>query len=160
MRTSPRQHPLFALGAFIVLVMGGGVLIGINTAPGEWYAALAKPWFNPPNWLFGPVWTLLYLIIAVAGWRIWRHDRHGAAMRLWYVQLALNFSWSPIFFLAHRIDMALAVIVCLLFAILALVSLCWRRDFAASLLFVPYALWVGFAALLNAAILHLNGPTG
>lgn len=145
-----------ALLLFIGLVVAGGLLTGYLTRPGEWYAQLAKPGFTPPGWLFGPVWTLLYIMIGVAGWRIWRTDRHAWPMRLWFTQLALNFLWSPAFFIAHRIDLALAVIVLLLATILWFIAASWRQDRTAALLFVPYAAWVAFASLLNASILMLN----
>jgi len=76
---------------FLVLVVGGGLAIGYMTAPGEWYAQLTKPAFNPPGWIFGPVWTVLYVLIAVAGWRAFERHRRGWPMRLWWTQLALNF---------------------------------------------------------------------
>lgn len=78
---------------FLVLVVGGGLAISYVTAPGEWYAGLAKPSFNPPNWLFAPVWTVLYVLIAVAGWRTFERDRAGWPMRVWWAQLGLNFLW-------------------------------------------------------------------
>lgn len=141
---------------FLVLVVGGGLTIGFLTAPGEWYAGLTKPSFNPPNWLFAPVWTLLYVLIAIAGWRIWRRDAGAWLMRLWWVQLALNFLWSPIFFAAHQVAIALVVILLLLAMILAFIVTSWRRDRPAALLFTPYAAWVAFASTLNASILALN----
>ena len=91
---------------FLVLVIGGGLAIGFLTVPGEWYTGLAKPSFNPPNWLFAPVWTILYVLVAIAGWRIWRKDAGGRAMKLWWTQLVLNFLWSPSFFAAHQIGLA------------------------------------------------------
>lgn len=145
-----------ALILFLALVVGGGLAIGIVTRPGAWYAALAKPVFNPPNWLFGPVWTVLYGLIAVAGWRVWRRAPKGAAMRLWAVQLALNFLWSPVFFGAQAVGAALVVVVLLLATVLAFIAVVWREDRLAAALFVPYALWVGFASLLNGAIHLLN----
>ena len=141
---------------FLLLVVGGGLIIGYVTAPGEWYAQLAKPGFNPPSWVFGPVWTVLYILIAIAGWRIWRVEPAGPAMKLWWAQLALNFLWSPAFFAVHRIDIAYGIILALLAAILAFIALAVRRDRPAALLFVPYAAWVGFASVLNGAILLLN----
>ncbi|MEN3974669.1 TspO/MBR family protein [Emcibacter sp. SYSU 3D8] len=145
-----------SLGIFLVFVVGGGAAIGMLTAPGGWYAELAKPAFNPPNWLFGPVWTALYVLIAIAGWRCWRSDRRGLPMRLWWLQMALNFIWSPIFFTAHAIGAALAVILLLLGAILGFIRASWDSDRTASCLFLPYAAWVAFAALLNAALFILN----
>jgi benzodiazapine receptor len=141
---------------FILLVVGGGSLIGATNTPGEWYAALAKPPFNPPNWIFAPVWTTLYVMIAVAGWRIWRQARTGGAMTAWWLQMGLNFLWSPVFFTLQSVGLALAVIVALLAAIVAFIVLAWDRDRPAALLFLPYAAWVGFATLLNASIFLLN----
>jgi tryptophan-rich sensory protein len=141
---------------FLGLVVGGGLLIGAVVTPGEWYAGLAKPAFNPPGWVFGPAWTLLYVLIAVAGWRIWQRDRGGAAMKLWWAQLALNFAWTPVFFGAQQIALALVVILLLLATIIAFIAAARRTDRTAAWLFAPYAAWVAFATLLNAAILALN----
>ena len=76
----------------------GGLALGTLTVPGGWYAGLAKPSFNPPAWLFGPVWAVLYALIGVAGWRVGHSHRTGWPMTLWWVQLALNFLWTPVFF--------------------------------------------------------------
>ena len=141
---------------FLGLVVGGGLLIGAIVTPGEWYAGLAKPAFNPPGWVFGPAWTLLYILIAVAGWRIWQRDRGGPAMKLWWAQLALNFAWTPVFFGAQQIALALVVILLLLATIIAFIAAARRTDRTAAWLFAPYAAWVAFATLLNAAILALN----
>jgi len=86
-----------ALLVFLVLVVGAGWAIGVTNLPGAWYAGLAKPAFNPPNWVFAPVWTVLYVLIAIAGWRVWTRDRAGWPMKLWAAQLALNWAWSPVF---------------------------------------------------------------
>lgn len=145
-----------ALILFIFVVVGGGLAIGYLTTPGEWYARLAKPGFTPPGWIFGPVWTALYLMIAIAGWRIWRTNRRGSAMKLWWVQLVLNFLWSPVFFAAHQIGLALIVIIFLLVAVSSFIFTAWRQDQVAAWLFVPYAMWVAFALLLNASIFVLN----
>jgi len=145
-----------ALALFLLLVVGGGLAIGYLTAPGAWYAGLVKPTFNPPNWVFGPTWTVLYVLIAVAGWRLWRKEPGDWPMRLWWAQLALNFLWTPVFFGAQRIDLALGVVLVLLVAILAFIVASWRRDRAAAWLFTPYAAWVAFASVLNGAIFVLN----
>jgi benzodiazapine receptor len=150
------MRPLLTLGGFLVLTLGGGTLIGLATLPGEWYAGLAKPPFNPPNWIFAPVWTLLYVLIAVAGYRSWQRGPRAPATTLWFVQLALNFLWSPVFFGLHRPAAALAIVAALLVAILAFIVVSWRGDRVAALLFAPYAAWVAFATLLNAAIVALN----
>jgi benzodiazapine receptor len=141
---------------FLVLAVGGGLAIGYLTAPGDWYARLAKPTFNPPGWIFAPVWTVLYVLIAVAGWRVWQRDRGGWSMKLWWTQLVLNFLWSPIFFSAHQIGLALTVILVLLVAILAFIATAWSRDRTAAWLFAPYTAWVAFAVVLNASIFALN----
>lgn len=146
----------FSLAAFVVLVLGVGSLIGLMTLPGDWYAGLVKPWFNPPNWIFAPAWSVLYVLIAVVGWRTWQREPSGAAMRLWFVQIAFNFLWSPVFFGAHKTGAALVVIAMLLAAIVWFIALAWNRDRTAGWLFVPYGMWVAFAALLNAAIWSLN----
>jgi translocator protein len=146
----------FSLILFLVLVVGGGLVIGYLTAPGDWYAQLDKPAFNPPGWVFGPVWTVLYILIAIAGWRVWRGDRGGVPMKLWWTQLGLNFLWSPVFFSAHQIGLALALILLLLAAILAFIAATRRQDRVAAWLFVPYAAWVAFASVLNASIFALN----
>lgn len=144
------------LSLFLLLVVGGGLAIGFLTAPGEWYAGLAKPPFNPPNWVFAPVWTVLYVLIAVAGWRTFERDRSSWPMKLWSAQLVLNFLWSPVFFAAHRIGLALLVILLLLAAILAFLVMSWRQSRMAAWLFAPYAAWVAFAAVLNGSIWLLN----
>jgi len=149
------KRPL-VLALFILLVVGGGLAIGFLTAPGAWYTSLVKPSFNPPNWVFAPVWTVLYVLIAVAGWRTFERAGSGRAMKLWWTQLVLNFLWSPAFFAMHRIGLAFFVILLLLAAILAFIAAAWSQDRLAAWLLVPYAAWVGFAALLNGSIFALN----
>jgi tryptophan-rich sensory protein len=141
---------------FLALVVGGGLVIGSLTVPGGWYAQLVKPAFNPPGWLFAPVWTALYILIAIAGWRVWERNRNSWPMRLWWAQLVLNFLWTPVFFRAHLIGLALADIALLLAVIIGFIVTAWRIDRTAALLFVPYAAWVAFAAILTASILALN----
>lgn len=141
---------------FLLLVLGGGLLIGYVTLPGEWYASLAKPPFNPPNWVFAPAWTLLYVLIAVAGWRTWERERAAAAMKIWALQLVLNFAWSPTFFGAKQMGPALVVILALLASIALFIATVWNRDRVSGWLFAPYAAWVAFATLLNASLLLLN----
>lgn len=149
----PRVNSLIP---FLLLVVGGGLIIGYVTTPGLWYGQLVKPEFNPPSWVFGPVWTVLYVMIAVAGWRVWRRRPGGPAAIAWWIQLVLNFLWSPVFFSARLIDFALIVIVLLLSTILGFMVLAWRLDRLATVLFAPYAAWVAFATVLNASIFALN----
>lgn len=148
----PAVQALIFIG--IVLVIGLG--IGYLTRPGEWYDSLEKPFFQPPAWLFAPVWTILYVLIAIAGWRIWRRNPQGGAMRLWFVQMLLNWLWSPIFFGAQAPWPAFAIIVALLAVILAFIAHARRVDRPAAWLFVPYAAWVSFATVLNGSIAVLN----
>ncbi|NNF79791.1 MAG: tryptophan-rich sensory protein [Rhizobiales bacterium] len=145
-----------SLIGFVVLVVGGGLLIGYLNVPGEWYANLTKPSFNPPNWIFGPVWTILYVFIAIVGWRVWQQNPRGPATFVWTLQLVLNFLWSPVFFTSHEIGLALVIILTLLTTIIVFIVWEWPRDRLVSLLFVPYAAWVAFASLLNVSILMLN----
>jgi tryptophan-rich sensory protein len=150
-----------ALALFIALNIAISALGGWVTAGsvGTWYLTLEKPPFNPPNWIFAPVWSALYLMIAIAGWRTWRRSagpRRQLALTAYAVQLALNLSWSFVFFGAHLIGPALAVIASLLAAILVNAFLFWRIDRAAGVLLLPYAVWVSFATLLNAALWRLN----
>ncbi len=141
---------------FFVFVLGCGIAIGFACPPGEWYARLKKPSFNPPNWAFAPAWTILYVLIAIAGWRTWE-DGENSAFTVWLAQLGVNYGWSPTFFRAHRGGLALALILILLALILAFIGLQWNVDRSAALLFIPYAAWVAYASTLNAMLLRLNG---
>lgn len=151
-----RTLNILSLAPFLLLTLGGGTLIGALTGPDNWYAELAKPSFNPPGWLFGPVWSTLYVLIGIAGWRLWRNARDSLAMKLWWTQLVLNFAWSPAFFAAHQIGLAFGIIVALLAVIFAFIAVSWRADRTAALLFAPYAAWVSFASVLNGSIWALN----
>ena len=91
-----------ALAVFLALVIGIGALVGTQSQPGAWYAGLEKPPLNPPNWVFGPVWFALYVMIAVAGWRIWVAAPQASAMKFWVAQMLLNWAWSPVWFLAQQ----------------------------------------------------------
>lgn len=144
------------LALFLFLVLGGGTLIGVSSPPGEWFAALEKPSFQPPGWLFGPVWTVLYILIAVAGWRTWERRAEGPAMQVWFAQMAVNFLWSPAFFVMHMPGLALVVVLLLAVLVAAFIAFTWNRDRTAAILFMPYLAWVSFASLLNAAVWWLN----
>lgn len=154
MTTTRSPYALILL--FILISVGGGLLIGSVSMPDGWFADLQKPTFQPPNWLFGPVWTVLYVLIGLAGARIFMKDAEGPAFKVWIGQMVLNFLWSPSFFSLHSLGIALGVILLLLAAILAFIRLAWRIDRLSGMLFVPYALWVSFATLLNASLIVLN----
>jgi tryptophan-rich sensory protein len=156
-----RARSLAALLGFLVAtfaVAGISSVLTIRQIPG-WYATLAKPSFNPPNQVFGPVWTVLYTGMAIAAWRVWRLP--GAWLRtrglqLFWLQLALNFTWSLLFFSAHCIGLAVVEIALLWIAILATMVLFWRRDQAAGVIFAVYLAWVSFASVLNLSIWMKN----
>jgi tryptophan-rich sensory protein len=127
--------------------------------PGAWYASLAKPSWNPPNAIFGPVWSVLYVLMGVAAWLVWRKagfSNAGAALILFVVQLVLNALWSYLFFGLHRPDMAFLDIVALWVVILVVAALFWRVDRIAGGLMVPYVAWVTFASYLNFVLWRLN----
>lgn len=142
--------------AFVALVVLAGTSVGLFSAPGAWYAGLEKPPFNPPNWIFAPVWTTLYVLIGTAGARTWNLTRSSSRMTLWWTQLVLNLIWSPVFFMLRQPAGALAIVIAMLAAIVAFIALSWKSDRIAAWLFVPYAAWVSFATLLNASIVFLN----
>ena len=141
---------------FIGFVVGAGLLAGLTNMPGDWYQSLEKPFFNPPPWLFGPVWTTLYVLIGIAGARIWQRAPKSAAMQLWFAQMAFNLMWSPSFFGLQNPELALAVIVGMLVTIVAFMVKARPIDRISTLLFVPYLAWVTFAGILNLSIAWLN----
>ncbi|HEX3753576.1 MAG TPA: TspO/MBR family protein [Rhizomicrobium sp.] len=152
---------------FLLLTLVVGALASVVTEPSiaDWYARLLKPSFNPPNWLFAPVWTALYILMAIAAWRVWRSGQPSRTGQrgpisieivLFLVQLAFNGAWSFIFFYAHRIAAALVELGVLWLLIAATLVLFWRRDRIAGILLLPYLAWTGFAFVLNLAIWQLN----
>jgi tryptophan-rich sensory protein len=140
--------------ACLVVASSGAVF-----RPGAWYETLRKPWWRPPNWLFAPAWTVLYIMIAVSGWLVWRKaGLAGAALPLglYAVQLLLNAAWSGFFFGLRRMDLALVDVGLLWLSILGLIALFSPIDSLAAWLLVPYLAWVSFAAFLNWTMLRLN----
>ena len=151
---------ILTLILFLAVTLGGGWLIGYWFTPGEWYAALAKPSFTPPNWVFPVVWPLLYVLIAIAGWRTLLRDTDGRSTMLWVLQLGLNFAWSPVMFGLHLIwPAAFLIIVAALIVIVLFIANRWNEDRLAAWLFVPYAAWVAFASALNLSVALLNPST-
>ncbi len=157
----PRPHAALALTGWLLLCYAVAAAGSYATAAAipTWYASLAKPAFNPPNWVFAPVWTLLYAAMAVAAWLAWRTRPSRCrvrALRLFLVQLLLNLTWSWIFFSQHRPGLAL-IEIGLLWAAIVLTaqafSIISRRAFW---LMIPYLAWVSFAAYLNWGIWRLN----
>ncbi len=150
---------LLVLFVFLIVTLATGFVAGHLTAANiaSWYNGLVKPSFNPPNWVFAPVWTVLYVLMAVAAWRIWRLAGWRAkGLALWLIQLALNFSWSVLFFVNHAPGAALADLVVLWVAIFATMVSFGRRDKPAGWLMIPYLCWVTFAGVLNVWVWQLN----
>jgi translocator protein len=157
------KRDLLGLMGFIVLCFAAAGLGGYWTAPsvspGGWYYQIAKPSWTPPSWLFGPVWTALYLAMAVAGWLVWRRGgwaAHRGALALFLVQLALNAVWSGLFFGLHSPGLAMVEILLLWTAILLTARAFFRVSRLAGWLLVPYLLWVSFASVLTFAVWRLN----
>lgn len=144
-----------SLVIFVLLVAAAAVLGGLS-APDAWYASLQKPSFNPPGWIFGPAWTLLYVLMAVAAWRVYRAAGFGLGIGLWLLQLMVNALWSPLFFAMHRIDLALLDIIVLDILVIATIAVFLRTDRIAGWLMLPYLGWIAFATALNVAIWQLN----
>jgi len=141
---------------FIVACVALGALSGASNVPGEWYQSLDKPFFNPPGWIFAPVWTVLYVMIGVALSAIWFEEDNSRLLVLFAIQAALNLLWSPAFFGLHSPVIGLLIIVPLLVTILMFIAAGWQKNRTAAWLFVPYALWVAFATVLNLSIVLLN----
>ena len=158
----PPKHPYLGLVAFLVLCFAAAGIGGAVTTPkiGTWYAGLTKPSWNPPNWIFGPVWSSLYFCMAVAAWLVWRQNGFGGAklpLILFGVQLALNVLWSCIFFDLENPGLAFVEVLLLWLAIAATMATFWRISMVAGILFVPYLAWVSFASFLNLVVWRLNG---
>jgi len=152
---------LLSLFAFVILCLAVSGIGGAITATSvdTWYQALEKPSFNPPDWVFAPVWIALYFLMGIAAWRVWRlrsFEATGKALSIFAVQLGLNLTWSFLFFGLQRIDLALVEIVILLVAIITNSIMFYRVDRLAGLLFVPYVAWVSYATILNASLWLLN----
>jgi translocator protein len=139
--------------AVIAGVLAVGIALGTTVRPGDWYDTLQKPWFTPPPWAFGPIWTVLYVLI---GWAGARKLLYGGARGLWVGQMALNWLWTPVFFGLHWTGAGLVVILAMLALILAFIAAEWSRDRVSALMFVPYAVWVTLASAVNAGVVWLN----
>ena len=141
---------------FTALALAVGFTSSFLFQPGPWHAALVKPAYNPPNWVFGPVWTMLYVMIGIAGALAWRWDPQSGAVKVWFVQLTLNGAWTAVFFGAHQIELAVVVILILWWSIISFMKRTKKELPTAACLFLPYLLWVSFATMLNGAIAVLN----
>jgi tryptophan-rich sensory protein len=158
----PKRANRLPLFFFLAGTLGVGAAANVFTQPAipTWYAGLNHPAITPPNWLFAPVWTALYIMMAVAAWRVWRRTGlKSLEIAAFVLQLALNFGWSALFFGLHRIGAAFVEVLLLDLAILCAAILFVRRDRLAGLLMLPYLAWTGFASVLTYAFWTLNpGP--
>lgn len=151
--TRPLALLLWILLCFTAAAGGGFVMTG------DWYAMLSKPTWNPPSWVFGPVWTLLYLMMGVSAWLVWKEGgfaQQRKPLTVFLVQLVLNAIWTPLFFGTHELGIAFAEILLLWLAILATILAFRRVSTTAAWLLVPYLLWVSFASVLNATLWWMN----
>ncbi len=139
-----------------IAAIGGAVTA---KAAAEFYAMLQKPFWAPPAWLFGPAWTVLYIVMGTAAWRVWRDAGFGGAkvaLSCYALQLVLNMAWSYFFFVRRSGLGATVEVVCLWLAVAATLVLFWRRDMIAGVLFVPYLAWVSFATALTVSVWRRN----
>ncbi|WP_043767946.1 TspO/MBR family protein [Algiphilus aromaticivorans] len=159
--TAPPPLRRTDLAVFLLFLLVCGVFLAAGslvTAPAAagWYQTLQRPAFAPPDTVFAPAWTAIFLLMAVAGWRVWRRAGWTAAQAVFGLQLLLNFGWSALFFGLQRPDLALAEIFLLAGAIVWTMRAFGRVERLAAWLLAPYLAWVAFAAVLNAAFVWLN----
>jgi len=159
---NPGQHgasrKVLGLVAWLLLCFGAAA-VGSRFMPGEWYAQLNKPAWNPPSWVFAPVWTVLYTLMAIAAWLVWNRGGFRLQRRplgLFITQLALNALWSPLFFGLNAAGLAFMEIVLLWLALLGTAIAFRRAHLGAAVLLIPYVCWVTFAAVLNFTLWRLN----
>jgi translocator protein len=153
------KNKWLVLAGFIILCLGIGGVAGVVTADAvvTWFPTLQKPSFNPPSWVFAPVWTLLYLMMAIAAWRVWLEGPTARpALNLFFIQLVLNFAWSLLFFGLHSPILALVDIVALWIMIVLTMRAFFKIAKPAGWLLAPYLAWVSFATILNFSIWWLN----
>jgi tryptophan-rich sensory protein len=160
MRNEIKHNSSLVLGGWLFLTFLASAT-GLGNLPGEWFSGLKKPSWNPPSSLFGPVWTLLYVLMAVAAWRVWRRGgwrEQRLPLTLYIIQLVLNALWTPLFFGLHLPGVAFGDIVLLWVAIVFTLVAFAKVDRLAAWLLTPYLAWVSFAAALNFSIWRLNAP--
>jgi benzodiazapine receptor len=154
-----RWQPYIVAGSIAILVAAIG---GAVTEIGPWYEALRKPSFQPPDWLFGPAWTVIFTLTAISAATAWQSMQtirgRTLIVTLFLFNVTLNVLWSVLFFAVKRPDHAMVEVIFLWASIAALIVVLWPRSQRAALLLVPYLAWVTFASLLNLAILQLNAP--
>lgn len=153
------KNILLFIGCLLLCQLAGalGVIVTIPNIP-TWYVTVHKPFFNPPNWIFGPVWTALYTLMSVSLYLMIRssHPEKSKALWLFFIQLALNALWSFLFFQYHMLLISLIEIILMLLTMIGFTIIAYRINKTASYCFIPYIAWVSFATLLNASIWYLN----
>lgn len=145
-------------GLFVTYLVacGGAAATGAMFQPGDWYAALKKPSWTPPNWLFPVAWTTLYLLMSLAAMRVAQIADAGQALAFWSMQIAFNTLWTPVFFGLRRMRAALVVMVFLWLSVALTTLAFWQVDWLAGLMFLPYLTWVSVAGALNFSVWRLN----
>ena len=157
-QTPSQKHSLAALGGWLLLCFAASA-IGAFFSPGQWYIELNKPSWHPPSWVFGPVWTVLYTLMAIAAWMVWKKGgfaEQSKPLTLFLVQLALNALWSPLFFGLYSPALAFVDIVLLWCTLAFTIYAFWQVRPLAGALLLPYIAWVSFAAVLNGTLWQLN----
>ena len=161
-KPQPAKFNLLALILSIGITLGVGILGSLLTVPSvrSWYPTISKPSFNPPNWIFQPVWTTLFVLIGISAYLVWQRrasiEHFPRTVAVYAIQLVLNVMWSFLFFYARNIGMASFEIVVLLIVIIINARVFYKVNKVAGLLFIPYILWVSFAAVLTFSIYQLN----
>jgi tryptophan-rich sensory protein len=150
------MRKILSFAFFITACVAIGALSSLANTPGDWYQSLNKPFFQPPNWIFAPVWAGLYVMIGIALALTWFDENNRGRLAIFALQAILNISWSPAFFGLKSPTLGLLIIVPMLISIVVFIGMSWRPNRQAALLFVPYALWVAFAAALNLSIVLMN----
>lgn len=159
MRDKLKPYVTLPLWIVVYLIVAGYIGNMTRSEIPDWYAMLAKPPFNPPDFIFPVVWTTLYVMIAIAGWRIWKSQSlsYGkAAVLLFGVQTLMNWAWSYLFFDFHWLELSFAWILGLILCVAALIRILWKPDRITALILLPYWLWILFASYLNGTIWYLN----
>lgn len=156
MRNNNWTPVLLAVSWAVATAAAGAALTPLT----PWYQALERPWFQPPDWAFGPAWTLIFALAAFGFFRAWKAGARGSLVAAFVVNGLLNAGWSWLFFTRQRPDWAMLEVAVLWLSVLAMIVIAGRRDRLAARFIAPYLAWVTFAGCLNWAILRLNGPFG
>ncbi|WP_426143273.1 tryptophan-rich sensory protein TspO [Pseudomonas sp. DWP3-1-2] len=139
-----------------LLACGAAASTGILFKPGQWYESLTKPGFTPPNWVFPVAWSIIYLLLAWAGYRLSLIPGSQTALALWAAQIALNTLWTPVFFGAHQLFAGMVILTLLWMVVATMVVLAMQLDVIAGLILLPYLAWLSVAGALNLSILRNN----